>query len=194
MCVLCVCVVCVRVYVCLCVSTYRYSSLRATHSVRVLWSSSKHTVRVSRCPCMREAMRRTQPRYADIHTRALTNTRTHTHTHTHTLMFLRTDIWRRRHIHRCFHVSVGAGAAVRIVHMCVSCVYVCVCVSQVAAEAIKQAEREGRDVVLVDTAGRMQVRTHTRTRTHTEEQTLHGLGSEWCAHWREPQPVHNPIC
>lgn len=31
-------------------------------------------------------------------------------------------------------------------------------VSQVAAEAIKQAEREGRHVVLVDTAGRMQVR------------------------------------
>ena len=29
---------------------------------------------------------------------------------------------------------------------------------QVAAEAIKQAEREGRHVVLVDTAGRMQVR------------------------------------
>lgn len=29
---------------------------------------------------------------------------------------------------------------------------------QVASEAIKQAEREGRDVVLVDTAGRMQVR------------------------------------
>ncbi len=29
---------------------------------------------------------------------------------------------------------------------------------QVAAEAVKQAEREGQHVVLVDTAGRMQVR------------------------------------
>lgn len=29
---------------------------------------------------------------------------------------------------------------------------------QVAAEAIKQAERDGQHVVLVDTAGRMQVR------------------------------------
>lgn len=31
---------------------------------------------------------------------------------------------------------------------------------QVASEAIKQAERDGQHVVLVDTAGRMQVRMH----------------------------------
>ena len=30
--------------------------------------------------------------------------------------------------------------------------------AKVAAEAVKQAERDGRQVVLVDTAGRMQVR------------------------------------
>jgi flagellar biosynthesis GTPase FlhF len=34
---------------------------------------------------------------------------------------------------------------------------------QVAAEAIKQAEREGRHVVLVDTAGRMQVGRKSRS-------------------------------
>lgn len=31
--------------------------------------------------------------------------------------------------------------------------------AKVAAEAVKQAERDGRHVVLVDTAGRMQVKT-----------------------------------
>jgi hypothetical protein len=33
--------------------------------------------------------------------------------------------------------------------------------AKVAAEAIRVAQRDGRDVVLVDTAGRMQVRTHS---------------------------------